>query len=481
MNLRRFEESSNNLSVFFVQFGKVIRSDETRSKMRKIPTAFTRIFKFPWFDILLYLIFRHEKCTQSEISSYYSAINKKNIRISRQAAFKAIHKVNPMVFPFLIRRFAELFYQTKIVKTYKGYILLAEDGTTNALTATEESLSQFGFVPNQHVRKQEDAQRATSKSAALYDVTNGLIVDFQMKEYKTSEIPIALDQLRNSHDLFTGKKVIYLADRYYPTVELFAILELYGFNYCIRGKPNFFKREVANMKSDDEWIEVTLDKVWLKRLKNPEAKERFEKDPTIRIRVVKQAYEYTDDNGVEHTAELIYFTNLPKEEFSKKDIIKLYSKRWDLEVSYKTLKTDYEWERFFSNECDAEVCAIFAKVLFHNIVGIVRKELNGYLENDNTGSPRKHTYVVNITQLAKMIREFGIQRFIRSGNLKAISKLLDLVYEMRHKIKVPVRPNRHNQRWGRLVTTSSPTRFRIDGRNWPKVACRNGKLRTVQP
>ena len=112
-----------------MKFGKVIRSEEIRLKMRKFPNVFVRIFKFPWFDVLFYLIFRHEKCTQSEISSYYSVINKKDLRISKQAAFKAIHKVNPAVFPLLIRKFAVLFYQSLLVKTHKGYILLAEDGT----------------------------------------------------------------------------------------------------------------------------------------------------------------------------------------------------------------------------------------------------------------------------------------------------------------------------------------------------------------
>ena len=235
------------------------------------------------------------------------------------------------------------------------------------------------------------------------------------------------------------------------------------------------------MKSDDEWITITLNQTWIKRLKYNETIGRFQKNPTIRIRVVRKKYTYVDDNGVTQTAEFIYFTNLSEEEFSSEDIFNLYACRWDLEVSYKTLKTDYEWERFFSRECDAEVCAIFAKVLFHNIIGIVRKELNKYLKDDDTGKPHNHVYVANIAQLAKTLRDYRFQRYIRSGNRKAISRILDLIYETRHKIKVPARPNRHNKRWGRLVTTNSPTRFRIDGRSWPRVASRNGQLRTVQP
>ena len=79
------------------------------------------------------------------------------------------------------------------------------------------------------------------------------------------------------------------------------------------------------------------------------------------------------------------------------------------------------YEKSYFYPCDAEVCAIFAKVLFHNITGIVRKELNQYLEEDDTGKPHNHTYVANIVQLAKMFREYGLQRYIRSGNRNAIN------------------------------------------------------------
>ena len=40
--------------------------------------------------------------------------------------------------------------------------------------------------------------------------------------------------------------------------------------------------------------------------------------------------------------EMTYFTNLPKEEFEKRKIEDLYSKRWDIKVAYKTLKTQLE-------------------------------------------------------------------------------------------------------------------------------------------
>ncbi|MDO4416618.1 MAG: IS4 family transposase [Erysipelotrichaceae bacterium] len=481
MSSKSFEQCSKKLAGFFRRFGEYIRSEEVRSLIRKFPTAFVRIYKFPWFDVIYYLIFRNENCTPSEISSYYADIGKKHLRISRQAAFKAIKKVRWQVFPALIRKFAELFYSSDIVKTYHGYILLAEDGTCNELMPTENSLNLFGFARNQNIKCREDALKSTSRSAALYDVTNGLIVNFSMNPFKSAEIPIAVNHLEESHDLFSGRKVIYLADRNYGSVELFSILEGHGFNYCIRAKSNFFKKEVADMSSDDEWITVHIDKIWQKRLKYAQPKDRFLKDPFIQIRVVKHLYSYFDKYGSLQTAQLMYFTNLSEDEFCKSDIVSLYSKRWDLEVSYKTLKTDLEWERFFSRNCDCELCAIYSKVLFHNLNGIVRKELNEVFAEDPANKDNKYIYSANITQLAKSLREFSVCRYIRSRNYKALRTVFDLIFELRHKLKVPIRPDRHNQRWGRVVVSSAPIRFRLDGRHWPKVVRIKGHLQTTQP
>ncbi len=481
MNSTVVKTVSKKISRFFRKFGEYVRSDKVRALTRKHPHDFIRIFKFPWFDVLYYLIFRSENCTQAEITKYYSDIGQSDLRISKQAAFKAIRKVNPLVFPDLIHTFASYFYQSDLVKTYKGYILLAEDGTTHELLPSKKAFDRFGFVVNQFVHSEQDAQKATSRSAALYDLTNGLIVDFTMNPYKKSEIPIAIEHLTKCHSLLNKQNVIYLADRNYDSVELFAILEDYGFHYCIRGKCNFFKKYVSQMKSNDEWIEVMLDKAWLNRLKYDQSKARFANHPTIRIRVVKTLYHYMDKHGKLKYSELIYFTNLDQEEFSAQEITKLYVKRWDIECTYKTLKTDYEWERFFSEDCDCEMCSIYAKVLFHNITGIIRKEMNSILSDDAGNHTNKYTYVTNIVQLSHILRENHMCRWIRSQNVEAIERTVNLILKLLHKLKVPVRPDRHNQRWGRIVTRSNSTRFRLDGRNWPKVAHTNGHLQTVQP
>lgn len=470
-----------NIAKFFYKFNCYIKSEDIKSSIRKHPCDFTRVYKFPWYDVLYYLIFRTEKCAQAEITKYFCDIGKPDSRISKQAMFKAIKKVNPDVFLSLIHKFTELFYKTDLVKTYKDYVLLAEDGTCNELRPSKKSLDSFGYVLNQFISNKDNIRKATSRSAALYDITNGLIIDFSMNPYKKSEIPIAIEHLEKSHQYFKNQKVIYLCDRYYGSIELFSILEGYGFKYCVRAKCNFFKKQISQMKTDDEWITVTVDKNWLKRLKYEQPKKRFEADPTIRIRVVKYHYVYYDKKGIRHSADLMYFTNLSEDEFSSMDIVELYAKRWDIECSYKTLKTDYEWERFFSSDCDTEVCSILAKVLFHNINGIIRKELNVTLSQESVNPDVKYTYTVNIVQLSKLLHNNHLCRYIRNNNKAAIERILKTLLDLINKIKVPVRPNRHSKRWGRRVKVNRPTRFRLDGRNWPNIAIVQNHVQTVKP
>ena len=73
---------------------------------------------------------------------------------------------------------------------------------------------------NQHVHDIFDVKKVQSKAGGLYDVTNGLFIDF--------------------------------ADRYYGSAEIISHLEFLKYNYVIRGKSNFYKKQVALIQSDDE-------------------------------------------------------------------------------------------------------------------------------------------------------------------------------------------------------------------------------------
>jgi len=480
MSSERNRERERSLAGLLAGFGRYIRSEEVRSAAGRRTCDFTRVHKLPWYDMIMLMTFRNEKCIPSEMAGYYATIGKPDRRISRQAFHKAARKTNPEVFLRLVGYLAGRFYGSGLVKDHKGYVVLAVDGTCNSLPPCDEALEALGFAPNQHSAGKESANAATSRSSALYDVTNGLVVDFVLEKYEMGEIPMAVRHVRENSFLFAGRKPCLVADRGYPSVELFAVCEAHGFGYCIRGKPNFFKKAMKGLRGDDGWIDVEIDDSWMKRLKYDEAKERFAKERHMRVRVVRKSYAYVDRSGTERRMELVYYTDLPETEFTSDEIVRLYAMRWDIEVSYKTLKTDQEWERFFSAEYGPALCAIYAKVLFHCLLRIVAKELDHWLRGESPPSG-KGKWRANMAQVMKALAEYGLCRCIRSWNFMGILRIMGFIYEQRHKLKNAVRDGRHHERWGRRVSIPHPMRFRIDGRNWPKVRAHKGSLFTVRP
>ncbi len=141
------------------------------------------------------------------------------------------------------------------------------------------------------------------------------------------------------------------------------------------------------------------------------------------------------------------------------------------------MKTTQEIERHISSNGDVARNDIYAKVLFHNIVGVLRKEINHELEKRQT----EKKYVVNITQLHVIVHEINFLNCMMYNLKEKIKKKIDSIMKIIDKIKVPVRPNRHYQRWGRVMPSASSYRFRLDGRNNPKLKKIGSVLMTTFP
>lgn len=470
----------DSISRLLLKLNTIISSDITQSLCAKNKQDFTRKRNMTFVDIIYYFISRCMSNSNSELTRYYSSMHKFSNRITRQGLNKAIKKLNPNVFRYLIKEFAKEFYKTDLVKTHKGYVLLAEDGSSLEIPYSLINIYEFGFHTGCHVKEITDVKTVISKSAGLYDVTNGLFIDFTMHMADYSETPMAFEHLYHTKELLNHQNIIYLADRYYGSAEIISQLELFGYKYCIRGKSNFYKQLVANMKTNDEWIEVVVNEKWKKRFRfSQEARQYRERHPIMKIRVIKAKYEYINDNKEMVTNDLIFFTNLSEDEFNTQEIIELYAKRWDIEVSYKTMKTTEELERYISRDSDVAKCCIYGKLLFHNMAGIIRKEVNKKLliKKENN----KYAYCVNITQLHNEIRENNILYYMMNNKGVTIKRILKEIELSLNKIKVPIRPDRHNKRWGRIIVGKISYRFTLDGRNHPKLKAYNHVLMTIKP
>ena len=88
---------------------------------------------------------------------------------------------------------------------------------------------------------------------------------------------------------------------------------------------------------------------------------------------------------------------------------------------------------------------------------------------------------MNITQLHVIVHEINFLNCMMYNLKEKIKEKIDNIMKIIDKIKVPVRPNRHYQRWGRVMPSASSYRVRLDGRNNPKLKKIGSVLMTAFP
>lgn len=169
---------SSLLSSLLCEFNEAVHSDIVNQLCRKKCTDFTRKRNMNFYSLIYYFIFRNKKTTNSELTWFYSSICEFEKRISKQALNKAVRKMNPNVFIYLIHIFSKIYYSSQLPKDYRGYYLIAEDGTYVEIPYNVYNAYDFQFCLGKHVHDIFDVKKIQSKAGGLYDVMNGLFVDF---------------------------------------------------------------------------------------------------------------------------------------------------------------------------------------------------------------------------------------------------------------------------------------------------------------
>ncbi|AMC94187.1 hypothetical protein AOC36_09345 [Erysipelothrix larvae] len=184
---------NSTITNFIHTFRQSLNQSSLVDIARKSPAYFTRTRELTFFRLLMFLIFRSGKTINQELIRFYSRVDCIKSIVSKQALSKALRKINPKVFDSIMQSFTRIFYKSNLVKTYKGYIILAEDGTVIEAPLSKESISTFGFHKNQKVRCETDVKRVTTKMGGLFDITN----DF----FLSTTIGACICQLNNGPNL----------------------------------------------------------------------------------------------------------------------------------------------------------------------------------------------------------------------------------------------------------------------------------------
>lgn len=144
--------------------------------------AFTRVRQLPFEALLLFIIQKSTASLSVGLAEFFQDSghlipSKSSFSQARSSlCFKAFKRLNLMI--------CRLFYENSSVKRWKGFRILAIDGSTLKLPdhdSLAEKFSKHSFGANRTV------ERWMSRVSFLYDVLNNVIIDAQMESFNTSE------------------------------------------------------------------------------------------------------------------------------------------------------------------------------------------------------------------------------------------------------------------------------------------------------
>jgi hypothetical protein len=317
---------------------------------------FTRNSPLNFVNLVLMLLFKGGKSNTLELAYFFDKIG--CIEPTKEALSQARLKLKPLVFKKLKKYYLSMIYENPSkVKNFKNHILLACDGSKIELPHHKLLIKIFGGTKN----KFGEIKSCMGNSGMIYDVLNKFIFDFEIDSYKTSEKTLVYRNLKNLFQMnfLENFKKIFIFDRGYRSIEFFHYLIEKEEKFVFRLRTKDYKKEKLKLRSIDQYIDVFITKNRVNHINNESLKSELLKKGKLNLRIIQVKL---------ITGEVEYLiTNLEEKEFKYKDLVEIYRLRWQIEVSFKTLKGSLQFENISGYSKIAVEQDTLSQILSYNI------------------------------------------------------------------------------------------------------------------
>lgn len=411
----------------FKRINNKINSIEFMKRNRYTNKNFTRKRKLPFASLILFMINLVKQTLQKELTNFMSLISSSRENITKSAFSQSRKKLKAEAFIELNDTLVESFYENDDYKKWKGFRLLAIDGTCLTLPQSDEIIKDFGFAKN-NVNPESIIPMA--KISSFYDLLNGIIIDSQIDQYKIDEFMLALGHLDKAR-----KKDLIILDRGYVATWFFIYMNLKNVDYVVRLKRNFLQEFDYFWNSEKISEIITLDRCSEKSKKALEILGlSFE---PIKIRLVKVIL----DNG---EVEVLATSLLDEEKYPSLEFKSLYFSRWGIETNYDHLKNNVTIENFTGLSTLSVTQDFFANMFIVNLQSVIINDAQTEINEEKTGT--KHKYKINRNLSLGFMKDRVIKIFL-SNNSNCYKELKRLFkFE-----PVPIRKGRKFERRFKLT------------------------------
>jgi hypothetical protein len=389
---------------------------------KKSVADFTRKGKITFGSVLHFNFNKRGQTLKMEVYRFAKDYNLPEV--SSPAMLEKRKMVNPEVFKHLNKIILTDFYSLfkNQVKTFKGYVLIAIDGSDSEVPNTPQTRKEFGI---------EDGKVARMKLSNCFDLLNKFVLDCEVDKNKTSERAMARKHMARIKPILGDFQTILVADMGYPSLSEFYHRIKNDDKFVMRIPSHFFKNELEKMTSSDEWVEIEYqyDRIRNYKESDPELYSYYESGKTISIRIVRVIL----SSGVEE----ILATNLPSDEFSSDDIIRLYDLRWGIETNFHTLKENMTITNISSSIKDLILQEVFSQMVMYNLIRAVQNEEDEKINH----SKSKHQKKTNTNMAIGLGKDFLIHIMLEEDQIRR-NKMFEELHERVQKYKEPIRKGR---------------------------------------
>jgi hypothetical protein len=411
-NLKIIEELKEFISI-------ATRSPAILKNFTTAEYAFTRKRKLPFNRLVLLIVRLCKKTLSIEIEKFFEEMNL-STSCSVSAFCQQRMKLDSIFYEVWNKLLCASYYHYygAEVKRWKGYRLIAADGSNISLVKTPALEDYFGGQGNQL------GTFVQAKAYYCYDVLNELILLAKLAPYRTGELNIAYSTTDNLEE-----DMLMIYDRNFCNYKMVAL-------HIWREKEiKFIIRAKETQKVIRSFIQSgnVSDIVYL--MPTPSSivglyKNGFiiDKGTLLKVRLVRVEL----GKSVE-----VLMTNLWEEEgYSSDEFKDLYFKRWEVETNISIQKNILQLESFSGLTPLSVKQDFHATVFITNFHSILIKEAQLNIENTQTG--RKYPMKVNRNKSIGKLKVSLISLFT-NNEPETILKILNNYFS---RDPVPIRKNR---------------------------------------
>lgn len=381
-----------------------IKSNKFVDKHKDKPTDFTRkrVLDFPVIFMLV---------LKKSIKSLQLILNELFLQkyidgtVSSSAYSQARKKLKHTAFMELNEDAIRIYYNDNKIKRWNGYRVLGTDGSKIILPDTKEMREEFGEIK---IRNQQNKPMAESYASALfeccYDVLNHMAIKSTLAEGSSSEIALAIAQLKTVNDSPEhSSKDLLIYDRLYGSYEFMAHLIYHKKDFVIRCKSNSFTSATKSLHSgQDPWNKIVT-------LKAPSSKRKALEQqgllPELTVRFVSIVL---DTGEIE-----ILITSLMTPSITRAQFKALYFLRWGVEGFFSLIKDRLNLENFTGKSVESVKQDFWSTVFITNVETIFTEETEQQVNRNLRDEllPKKINKAVSFNAIKNMAFElfFNVQ------------------------------------------------------------------------